>query len=100
MGGLPGQVNAKPAPALDGHASPKKRSGNRVAPSRHVARISIVAYTARMLDRDNLIAGLKGLRDSIASWLGIDDSDEIICWEYGQCWTSGRTGVAVRFEIL
>ena len=32
------------------------------------------------LDDDNLAGALKGIRDGIATWLGIDDGDQRITW--------------------
>ena len=36
------------------------------------------------LDDDNLRGALKGVRDEIAEWFGIDDRDPRVTWEYGQ----------------
>ncbi len=40
------------------------------------------------------------MRDAIARWLGLDDADQVIEWEYSQHKTNGRQGVAVRIEKL
>ncbi len=36
------------------------------------------------LDDDNLRGALKGVRDQIAEWFGIDDRDPRVVWAYGQ----------------
>lgn len=36
------------------------------------------------LDDDNLRGALKAVRDAIASWVGTNDRDPLIAWEYGQ----------------
>jgi hypothetical protein len=41
---------------------------------------------------------MKPLRDEIARWLGLDDADHCIAWEYGQHATRGGEGVAVKVE--
>lgn len=62
-------------------------------------RVTLVAFRSRQLDSDNLIGGLKPLRDAIACYLGIDDADKFIDWEYGQVSTQGETGVTVKIEV-
>lgn len=36
------------------------------------------------LDSDNLLSSAKGIRDQIAAWLGVDDRDPRVTWEYAQ----------------
>lgn len=36
------------------------------------------------LDSDNLQSSMKGVRDQIAVWLGIDDKDPRVEWKYSQ----------------
>lgn len=36
------------------------------------------------LDGDNLQGALKAVRDQVAAWLGRDDADQSITWDYGQ----------------
>lgn len=43
---------------------------------------------------------MKPLRDEIARWLGLDDADDCISWEYGQHQTRGGEGVAVKVESV
>jgi hypothetical protein len=38
----------------------------------------------RRLDDDNLQGSLKGVRDEVARWLGVDDADERVTWVYAQ----------------
>ena len=67
---------------------------------RPVLRITIIRFCHREFDSDNLAGGYKPLRDAIAAWLGLDDSDRVISWEYGQFLTRGIEGTAVRIERL
>lgn len=48
----------------------------------------------RMLDDDNLRGCLKATRDAVAKWLGVDDADHRVRWEYEQ-----RTG-AFDWQVL
>lgn len=50
----------------------------------------------KALDTDNLSGAFKALRDRLAAWLGIDDGDERIDWEYRQ---EPGGDVGVRVEI-
>lgn len=36
------------------------------------------------LDTDNLVASMKGCRDSIAEWLGVDDKSPLVDWRCEQ----------------
>lgn len=36
------------------------------------------------LDDDNLRGSLKGVRDEIAAWLGVDDRSPLVVWAYDQ----------------
>ena len=47
--------------------------------------VRLVRVANRMLDSDdNVPMSMKGPRDAIAEWLGIDDADPRVCWLYGQ----------------
>ena len=49
------------------------------------------------LDDDNLVGALKGVRDAVAEWLGVDDRcRDIVRYRYEQA--SGPWGVQVGFE--
>lgn len=83
------------AQALDSISEARKRCEKSLE-----IRVTLTSYRASLLDRDNLIGGLKPLRDAIAASIGLDDSDEIITWEYHQLKTDGCEGTAVRIEML
>ena len=53
--------------------------------------ITITRIGPRKLDSDNLAGSAKHVRDGVADWLGIDDGDERLTWEYAQ--RSGGAGV-------
>ena len=65
-----------------------------------VVRVTLISFRRRELDDDNLVGGFKPMRDAIARWLGLDDSQRIIDWQYGQIETKGRTGTAVKIEQI
>ena len=50
------------------------------------------------LDDDNLRGALKGVRDEVAAWIGLDDRDARIRWVYGQI-TCERGRWAVKIEV-
>jgi hypothetical protein len=51
------------------------------------------------LDGDNLQSGFKAVRDGVADWLGVDDGDKRIDWQYGQ--RSGGVNVyQVEIEVI
>ena len=52
--------------------------------AQHLLRIRLTRIAPRVLDTDNLAASLKACRDGVADWLGIDDGDEHLLWEYAQ----------------
>lgn len=100
-----GSAERKPGaiPARPGDVAPRKvcrtgvsrgheRSGVRV-------RIAFVACLARELDDDNLVGGLKHLRDVVARELGVDDGDRRLVWEYGQTLTRGRQQTIVKISV-
>ena len=58
-----------------------------------------VSPSAKGLDKDNLQGALKGVRDQVSAWLGRDDADESITWNYSQ--RPGKRGEwAVEIEVL
>ncbi|MCP5523709.1 MAG: hypothetical protein H7A46_19405 [Verrucomicrobiales bacterium] len=96
VAGLPA---AEPEPAA---ALPLERPASRAAagePGPHY-RVALVVFRHRLLDGDNLVGGLKPLRDEVARLLGVDDADQFIAWEYAQVPTRGRSGVALKIEAL
>lgn len=61
-----------------------------------VVRLTRVA--PRALDDDNLRGATKACRDGVADWLGVNDSDERVCWVYEQ--HRGSVGeYAVEIEV-
>ena len=46
--------------------------------------ISLTRIAPRELDGDNLQSGFKATRDGVADWLGVDDGDKRLTWEYHQ----------------
>lgn len=73
--------------------------GSRTNP---VVRVHLISFrrVGRPLDDDNLRAGCKALRDAIAAWLGLDDNEQFIAWEYSQHETRGREGTGVKIEAI
>lgn len=59
--------------------------------------ITLTAITPRAGDDDNRVGGLKGVRDAIASVLGVDDGDERITWVYGKP-ERGKYAARARIE--
>lgn len=46
--------------------------------------VTLTRVAPRELDDDNLRGALKGVRDQVASALGVDDRSRLVRWEYGQ----------------
>lgn len=46
--------------------------------------ITLTRIGPRDLDTDNLAGGFKAVRDGIADWLGINDGDKAVTWNYTQ----------------
>jgi hypothetical protein len=59
--------------------------------------VTLTRMSPRLLDDDNLRGALKATRDGIADWLGVDDRDPLIKWEYDQQQASKYH--AVRVEV-
>lgn len=51
-------------------------------PCPSMVRLTILGGRNR-IDSDGVVGRLKAYRDGVADWLGIDDGDERIAWEYG-----------------
>lgn len=65
-------------------------------------RVTFTRYGAKMLDDDNLRSAFKHARDGVAKWLGIDDADPRIVWEYApqqQC-KRGKQKIVIKVEAL
>lgn len=68
-----------------------------VRPTRcRIVLTRIKGYRQRDYDGDNLQSAFKAVRDGIALYLGIDDGDDALTWEYRQ--EKGRAA-GVRVEI-
>jgi hypothetical protein len=59
------------------------------------AAISLCRVGPRRLDDDNLAGALKGVRDQVSAWLGVDDADPRVVWRYEQA----RGTYAVRITV-
>lgn len=46
--------------------------------------VTLTRVSPRQLDDDNLRGALKGVRDQVASALGVDDRSRLVRWDYGQ----------------
>lgn len=77
---------------------PKGKIEKRSSPARF--RVAIVVFRRTVLDRDNFIGGTKFLRDHIARFLGVDDAEKFITWEYTQHLTEMNQGTIIRIEEL
>lgn len=118
LGGLPTSVpESDPVDAHEGAHGGKKGSKARVGGSHRARdcdgqgrsagggprlRVHLIAFRrpGRELDDDNLRGGCKHLRDTIADYFGLDDTERCIAWEYSQCETRGREGVGVKIEQM
>lgn len=56
--------------------------------------VTLTRVGPRAIDFDNAISGLKGVRDELAAWLGVDDGDELVRWRYETA--KGKYAVRVR----
>lgn len=58
--------------------------------------ITLVRVSPRAMDSDGACAALKGVRDAVAAWLGVDDRDTAdLVWRYDQ----RRGGVGVEIQV-
>lgn len=67
----------------------------RVLAGAGVASVHLERVSPREADSDNVVGGLKAIRDEVAAWLGIDDGDPRVVWSYSQ----SRGPFAVRVTI-
>ena len=49
-----------------------------------VSRVRLTRLAPRRLDTDNGVSALKHVQDAVARWLGVDDGNCAITWEYAQ----------------
>lgn len=73
------------------------REGQR--PDGPVYRVQIISLRSGTLDDDNLVGGSKPIRDAVAAFLGLDDNQRFITWEYGQM-KSANLGTIVVIQKL
>lgn len=67
----------------------------RVLAGAGVVSVELERVSPREADSDNVVGGLKAVRDEVAAWLGIDDGDPRIVWSYSQ----SRGPFAVKVSI-
>jgi hypothetical protein len=60
--------------------------------------VTLVHIAPRRMDSDNSVGALKGVRDEVALWLGVDDGSELITWHYAQ--QTGEYGVLIAMETV
>jgi len=60
--------------------------------------IRLTRFAPRKLDSDNLAGAFKAIRDGIADWLGINDGDERLRWDYAQAPADPKV-YAIRIEL-
>lgn len=63
-------------------------------------RVTLVSCRHRLLDPDAISFSCKPLTDSIAAWLGVDDADPRVQWNWQQVQVPGEQGVIVKIEIV
>jgi len=60
--------------------------------------VTLTRIAPRSLDSDNLVSSCKGIRDSVAEWIGVDDADKRVAWAYGQE-RGSKAQHAIRIEF-
>lgn len=66
-------------------------------PIGYVVTVNLTRIGGRGLDDDNLQGSLKGARDQVAEWVGLDDGSKIYDWQYAE--TPGPVwGVGIRIR--
>lgn len=61
--------------------------------------VTLVRCAPRLIDDDNSIASLKGVRDAVAKWLRVNDGSIDVTWRYEQRKVKrAEQGVLLRFE--
>ena len=85
------------------HRTRTRMSLNAAAQSSGLEMLPVTVVLTRVaprrLDGDNLQSGFKAVRDGVADWLGVDDGNGLIDWQYAQ--RSGKAGeYAVEIEVI
>ncbi len=60
-------------------------------------RVVLTRLSPRSLDTDNLAISNKAIRDQVAEWLGVNDRDPRVLWEYQQ---EKNKDYSVRLQIF
>ena len=61
--------------------------------------VVLTRVAPRRLDGDNLQSGFKAVRDGVADWLGVDDGNGLIDWQYAQR-SAGPKVYKVEIEVI
>lgn len=61
--------------------------------------VVLTRISPRKLDDDNLRSAFKAVRDGVADWLGHDDGNTLIDWQYRQV-SEGAKKRAVEIEVI
>jgi len=61
--------------------------------------VKLTRVAPRSLDCDNNVSALKAVRDGVADYLGVDDGDDRITWEYAQAKASAPRTYLLTIEI-
>jgi hypothetical protein len=61
--------------------------------------ITLTRLSPRAFDSDNLQGACKSIRDGVADWLGLDDADPRLRWEYRQE-KAKMHAVRIRIEVM
>ena len=69
------------------------------APPALPVTIVMTRVAPRPLDGDNLQAAFKAVRDGVADWLGVDDGDQRLDWQYCQR-SAGVKVYQVEIEVV
>jgi hypothetical protein len=63
------------------------------------ATVVLTRVAPRKLDGDNLQSGFKAVRDGVADWLGVDDGNGLVDWQYAQR-SAGAKVYKVEIEVI
>lgn len=69
------------------------------APPAPPCTIVLTRVAPRALDGDNLQSGFKAVRDGVADWLGVDDGNKLLDWQYKQR-ADGVKTYRVEIEVI
>jgi hypothetical protein len=61
--------------------------------------VVLTRVAPRRLDGDNLQSGFKAVRDGVADWLGVDDGNSLVDWQYAQR-SAGAKVYKVEIEVI